>query len=139
MCGGGRYNGLVEELGGKATEGIGFAVGLERLVMILKAQNKAECDEISPDIFVASIGDTADISAQKLVYALRQMGISAERDLCERSVKAQMKFANKLGAKYTMVLGDDEIKNKCADIKNMETGDSSSIAIDADEIANFIK
>lgn len=139
VCGGGRYNGLVEELGGKATEGIGFAVGLERLVMILKAQNKTECDEISPDIFVASIGETADISAQKLVYDLRLMGISAERDLCERSVKAQMKFANKLGAKYTMVLGDDEIKNNCADIKNMETGNSSSIAIDANEIAEFIK
>ncbi len=139
VCGGGRYNGLVEELGGKPTEGIGFAVGLERLVMILKAQNKAECDVISPDIFVASIGETADISAQKLVYDLRLMGISAERDLCERSVKAQMKFANKLGAKYTIVLGDDEIKNNCADIKNMETGDSSSIAIDASEIAEFIK
>ena len=139
VCGGGRYNGLVEELGGKPTEGIGFAVGLERLVMILKAQNKAVCDEISPDIFVASIGEAADISAQKLVYDLRLLGISAERDLCERSVKAQMKFANKLGARYTIVLGDDEIKNNCADIKNMETGDAYSIAINASEIAEFIK
>ncbi len=139
VCGGGRYNGLVEELGGKATEGIGFAVGIERLVMIMKAQGLADNIEDYTDIFVASIGDTADIAAQKLVYDLRLKGISAERDLALRSVKAQMKFANKLNAKYSVVLGDDEIANNKATIKNMETGEITETTIDADSIIAVIR
>jgi len=138
VCGGGRYNGLVEELGGKPTEGIGFAVGIERLVMIMKSQGLYEEDINGPDIFVGAIGDVADMAAQKLVYDLRNMGISAERDLCNRSVKAQMKYANKLGAKFTVVLGDDEITNNSAEIKNMETGETSPVFIDAKTIAEFI-
>lgn len=139
VCGGGRYNGLVEELGGKPTEGIGFAVGIERLVMIMKAQGLADNDTVKPEIFVASIGDTADIAAQKLVYDLRLLGIRAERDLCARSVKAQMKYANKLGAGFSIVLGDDEISQNSVDIKNMETGESCSIAVEADKIAEYIR
>ncbi len=139
VCGGGRYNGLVEELGGKATEGIGFAVGIERLVMIMKAQGLTDDIEDYTDIFVASIGDTADIAAQKLVYDLRLKGICAERDLALRSVKAQMKFANKLNAKYSVVLGDDEIANNKALIKNMETGETYETTIDADSIIAVIR
>ena len=139
VCGGGRYNGLVEELGGKPTEGIGFAVGIERLVMIMKAQGLADNNTIKPEIFVASIGDVADIAAQKLVYDLRLLGIRAERDLCSRSVKAQMKYANKLGAGFSIVLGDDEISRNSVDIKNMETGESCPIAVEADKIAEYIR
>ncbi len=139
VCGGGRYNGLVEELGGKPTEGIGFAVGIERLVMIMKAQNLANYNSNAPDIFVASIGDVADVAAQSLVHKLRLLGICAERDLCNRSVKAQMKFANKLGAKFSIVLGDDEIAQNRADMKNMETGESLSVSIQAEEIAAIIR
>lgn len=141
VCGGGRYNGLVEELGGKPTEGIGFAVGIERLVMILKAQGLAEglSDDKTPDIFVAAIGDKADVAAQKLVFDLREKNIYAERDLCERSVKAQMKFANKLGARYSMVLGDDEIAQNRGMLKNMETGESVEVEISADSIFNKLK
>ena len=143
VCGGGRYNGLVEELGGKPTEGIGFAIGLERLIMVLKAQgaDKAFVEETdgAPDIFVVSIGDKADIKAQKLVYELRQSGICAERDLCGRSVKAQMKFANKLGAEYSIVLGDDEINENKAALKNMQTGETTDVSLSADVIAAKIK
>ncbi len=139
VCGGGRYNGLVEELGGKPTEGIGFAVGLERLVMIMKSQGlEQDIPDTAPALFIAAIGDTADIIAQKLVYDLRKMGIHAERDLCERSVKAQMKYANKLGAKFSMVLGEYEISNHKADIKNMETGETVSVTLSADEIQKIL-
>ena len=139
VCGGGRYNGLVEELGGKATEGIGFAVGIERLVMIMKAQGLSDDMQDNIDIFVASIGNSADVAAQKLVYDLRLKGICAERDLALRSVKAQMKFANKLNAKYSVVLGDDEVANNKAIIKNMETGETCETATDADSIIAVIR
>lgn len=139
VCGGGRYNGLVEELGGKPTEGIGFAIGLERLILILKNQGHAATLPHIPELYIVSIGTEADLTAQRLVFALRKAGIYAERDLCERSVKAQMKYANKLGAKYTIVLGDDEIAAGKADIKNMETGETTSISLDTDTILTMIK
>lgn len=138
VCGGGRYNGLVEELGGKPTEGIGFAVGIERLVMIMKSQGLYEEEISGPDIFIAAIGNVADMATQKLVYDLRNMGISAERDLCDRSVKAQMKYANKLGARFSIVLGDDEITNNSAEIKDMKTGETNPVSVDAKAMAEFI-
>ena len=120
VCGGGRYNGLVEELGGKPTEGIGFAVGLERLIMIMKSQGlDSEYIQSAPRLFIAAIGDSADIAAQKLVFELRTMNCAAERDLCGRSVKAQMKYANKLKSAYSMVIGEDEISAGKAMLKNM--------------------
>ncbi len=138
VCGGGRYNGLVEELGGKPTEGIGFAIGLERLVMIMKSQGLYDDPVANTDIFIASIGDTPDIAAQKLVYDLRNMGIHAERDLCDRSVKAQMKYANKIGSRFSIVLGEDEINANSAEIKNMETGEVTTVTVDANSIAEII-
>ncbi len=140
VCGGGRYNGLVEELGGKPTEGIGFAVGLERLIMIMKKQGlDLAVPKAAPDIFLAAIGNDADILAQKLVFALRSMGCHAERDLCGRSVKAQMKYANKLGAAYSMVLGDEETAAGQAELKNMQTGETVSVPLTAEEIYTIIK
>ena len=140
VCGGGRYNGLVEELGGKPTEGIGFAAGLERLVMIMKSQGlDQEVKADNPAIFIATIGDSADLTAQKLVYDLRKSGIHAERDLCLRSVKAQMKYANKLGADYCLVLGEDEINNNSAELKNMQTGETTTVSLSADELYNILK
>lgn len=138
VCGGGRYNGLVEELGGKPTEGIGFAIGLERLVMIMKSQGLYVDPVANTDIFIASIGDTPDIAAQKLVYDLRNMGIHAERDLCDRSVKAQMKYANKIGSRFSIVLGEDEINANSVEIKNMETGEVTTVTVDANSIAEII-
>ncbi len=140
VCGGGRYNGLVEELGGKPTEGIGFAAGLERLVMIMKSQGLDQ--DLTPDtpaLFVAAIGEAADIAAQKLVFDLRKIGIHAQRDLCDRSVKAQMKYANKLGAKFSMVLGEDEITANQAEIKNMDTGETTTVALTAEAIRAILE
>ena len=139
VCGGGRYSGLVEELGGKPAEGIGFAVGLERLILIIKSQNEDAEVTQTPDIFFGTIGENAEAEAQKLIYELRKMGVYAEQDLCGRSVKAQMKYADKLGAKYSMVLGDDEIANGVANLKNMTDGETKEIKINPDEIVKEIK
>lgn len=140
VCGGGRYNGLVEELGGKPTEGIGFAIGLERLILILKKQGlAADVRPNGPAVFIAAVDDAAARIAQRLVFALRQQGICAEQDLCGRSVKAQMKYANKRGAQYTLVLGEDEITQGRAGLKNMQTGEAEDIALRADAIINKIQ
>lgn len=140
VCGGGRYNGLVEELGGKPTEGIGFAAGLERLVMIMKQQGLDQnCTSAPPRLFLAALGEEAEVAAQQLVFALRSMGCYAERDLCGRSLKAQMKYANKLGAAFSMVLGESELKQGAAGLKNMETGEVQDIALTAEAIYNQIK
>ncbi len=139
VCGGGRYSGLVEELGGKPTEGIGFATGLERLVLIIKNQGIKTEGEVTPDVFLGAIGDEATAAAQKIVYDLRMKGMAAEQDLCGRSVKAQMKFANKLGAKYSAVIGDDEIANNKISLKNMENGEAEEIALTAEAIYECIE
>ena len=140
VCGGGRYNGLVEELGGKPTDGIGFAVGIERLALILKAQDLAKTDDDLPDLFIIGMGEGAEITVQKLVYELRAaFGLSVQRDLCGRSVKAQMKYADKLGAKYTVVIGDDELSTGEAPVKNMQTGETVPVKITAEDFASFIR
>lgn len=139
VCGGGRYNRLVEELGGKPTPGIGFAMGIERLILILKSQGIELGESLGPDIFVASIGDNASLTAQKLVYDLRNKGLWAERDLCDRSVKAQMKYANKLEAGYSIVIGDDEVSNNKASLKNMGTGEETNIELSCGAIYDVIK
>lgn len=139
VCGGGRYNGLIEEIGGKPTEGIGFALGIERLVMIMKAQGIDLGTASATDIFVGSIGDSADICAQKLVYELRVAGVNAERDILGRSVKAQMKYANKTGARFSMILGEDEVNSAKADLKNMKTGETTSVSLTADEVLKLIR
>ena len=139
VCGGGRYNGLVEELGGKPTPGIGFAIGIERLILILKNQGAQLPEESVPDIFVATIGSKADMFAQKLIHDLRNIGYHAERDLCSRSVKAQMKYANKLNAKYSIVIGDDEVDSNKAYIKNMKDGNQYETTLTAESIIETIK
>ena len=135
VCGGGRYDGLVEELGGQKTSGIGFGLGLERLILIL--ENKDIPKDMKTDIYIASIGEQAKKYAQKLAFDLRQKGFSCEQDLLSRSVKAQMKYADKLGVRYSVVLGDSEIESGSAELKNMETGEKSEIKLD--EIDEFLK
>ena len=140
VCGGGRYSGLVEELGGKPADGIGFAAGLERLVLVIKKQ-QGDISQIAaaPDLFVATMGDKAEAFAQKLIYELRTMGISAQQDLCGRSLKAQMKYADKLGAKYSMVIGDDEISGNLAKLKNMENGEAVDTLLCAKALSEKLK
>ena len=129
VCGGGRYDGLVEQMGGPKTPALGFAVGLERLLMIMDAQ-KCEFPETKPcDVYIAPMGEKAAIMASKLAKMLRAEGFFAETDIVGRGLKAQMKYANKIGAKYTVVLGDDEIAAGKANLKCMETGEQTAISL----------
>lgn len=137
VCGGGRYNGLVSELSGPDVPGVGFGLGIERLILTLDNLGIALKNNETPELFVASIGEAADSFAQKLVYELRSKGISVERDYLERSVKAQMKYANKIGAKNSLVLGDDDISAGKVFIKNMETGEQTEVSLD--EISNYFR
>ena len=127
ICGGGRYDGLVAEIGGPEMAGVGFGMGMERLLLVLESINKLPENNECPDIFVANIGEKADLFVQKLIYDLRKDGICAERDYLERSVKAQMKFANKIDAKFSVVIGDDDIEQGKANVKNMHTGENSLV------------
>ena len=108
VCGGGRYDGLIKSLGGADQPGIGYAMGVERLLMVLEAQG-IEIPKPNPcDLYIASMGEAASVFAMKLASDLRSEGFAAESDLIGRSLKAQMKYADKIGAKYSMVIGDNE-------------------------------
>lgn len=128
VLGGGRYDGLIADLGGNDAPGIGFAMGLERLLLLLGDAIPVE-DE-TPAVFFIPIGDAAKKAVLKLVFDLRNQGISAEYDLNARSVKAQMKYADKIGAGYTVVVGDDEIANNQYQLKNMKTGETVTVTPD---------
>lgn len=137
ICGGGRYDGLVEQLGGKPTPGIGFGLGLERLLLAMDAQNAEIPKKDDPDLFVCHIGDDAGNYALKLTYDLRKQGINVSCDVMHRGLKAQMKYANKLEAKYTVVLGDTEISSKKVKLKNMASGEETEIELN--ELADKVK
>lgn len=133
VCGGGRYDGLVEELGGPHTPALGFGLGLERLQLLMESQGVAYPEQESCDLYIASMGNNALSLAAKLTTALRGEGFHVEFDVVGRSVKAQMKFANKIGAKFTVVIGDSEIENGIVKLKNMETGEESELALEGFE------
>lgn len=135
VCGGGRYDGLVEELGGQPTPGIGFGMGMERLLLVLEGKDIPEPSKT--DLYIVSIGADSHLYSQKLVYDLRNKGFSCEADHMQRSVKAQMKYADKLGVKYTIVLGDDEIASGSAKLKNMTDG--TEVSVELDKIENYLK
>lgn len=130
ICGGGRYDNLVEMLGGPNVPGIGFALGIERLILEMENQDIEIPKYPGTDIYIAPIGNKADMYAEKLVYQLRKEGINAEKDIMERSLKAQMRYANKIGALYLIVLGDNEIENNSAVLLNMKTGEKQCISLD---------
>ena len=130
VCGGGRYDGLLKSLGGNDQPALGFAMGIERLLMVAEAQG-VEIPAPQPcDLYIASIGEEASIRALQLVTDLRNEGFYAECDTMGRSVKAQMKYADKIEAQFSMVLGDTELAENKANIKNMQTGESCEIALD---------
>ncbi len=139
ICGGGRYDGLVEELGGSHVPACGFALGMERLLLTLEEQGVELPQQGDVDIFVGNIGTDAAFAAQKLVSDLRAAGLRAEKDHLGRSVKAQMKYANKLGARYALILGDDEIKNGRVRLKNMDEGTETECALEVEALAEGIK
>ncbi len=128
VCGGGRYNGLVESVGGSHTPAVGFGMGLERLIMLAETQGITLGETEVPIVYIANLGVGND--AVKLVKELRDSGISAETDIMERSLKAQMKYANKRGFRYVVVLGEDEVKTGNISLKNMQTGEAVAIKIE---------
>lgn len=137
VCGGGRYDGLIEQLGGQHTPALGFGMGIERLLLVMDKQN---CDYLFPkkcDIYFASMGDAALEKAMELTRGLREYGYCAEYDLMGRGIKAQMKYANKIGAVYTIVLGDNELADGKAKLKEMESGKETEILLNDKFTSNF--
>lgn len=130
VCGGGRYNHLIEEVGGKPTPAVGFGLGLERLLLVLENTGNMKAVEKGIDVYVAPLGDRAQAVSQSICQALRASGLSAETDLMGRSLKAQMKYADKIGAHYVAILGDDELDNQIATVKNMVEGESKQVSLD---------
>ena len=127
---GGRYNGLTEEIGGKSIPGIGFAAGMERLLLTLEKE-KVDLPESSElDIYLVTIGEEARKEAIKLLYQLRNKGYRVETDYLERGMKSQLKAADRLMVKYAIILGDDELAQGKAIIKNMQTGEQEEIALE---------
>ncbi|MCT4543748.1 MAG: histidine--tRNA ligase [Vallitalea sp.] len=137
VCGGGRYDKLVEECGGSPTPAVGFAAGIERLIMTIEAINGASQHEPKRDIYLGYVGENAKKTTFALINELRRNNISAETDLMSRSVKAQMKYANKIGAKYSAIIGDNELEENSIRIKNMETREQTDLSIQ--EIVKFMK
>ena len=125
VLGGGRYDGLVEELGGKPLPALGFAMGLERLLLLLESRGYAFADRRQPDIYFCNIGDNALKVALSFCDEFALDGYYADLDLMGRGLKAQMKYANKIGAHFTVVIGDDDIAADMLNIKNMQTGEVS--------------
>ena len=131
ICGGGRYDGLVETCGGAPAPGIGFALGVERLLMELESQQIKIDEPQEMDLYIATLGEKASEFAQQLVYKLRSFSVGAETDLMGRSLKAQMKYADKKGFSYTVVLGDDEIEHGKTVLKDMRTGEQKDVSLDS--------
>lgn len=130
LCGGGRYDGLVEEFGGPSTPGIGFAFSIERLIAALEAENIKPDVHEDLDVYIATIGEKAEDYSVGLLKQLRNDGFSAERDYTGRKIKAQLKSADRLQAKLVIVLGDDELEKGMAQIKQMKTGEQMEISLD---------
>lgn len=138
VCGGGRYDGLVEMLGGpKGISGIGFGLGIERLLLTLENNNIEIENPKSTDIYIATIGDAAKTKSFKIIKDLRSNHISADNDHLDKSIKAQFKYSDKIHAKYTVVIGDDELANDTATLKNMQTSEQTTIKLS--EIVDELK
>ena len=137
VCGGGRYDGLIEECGGPSTPGMGFGLGLERLLLLVGNQEVEIPVPVYMDVYIANMGDEGAKEALRQINSLRKEGIKAEKDYMGRSLKAQMKYANKINAGYVVVLGEDEIKSSRIKVKDMSTGSEEEIDLSA--LASYIK
>lgn len=129
VCGGGRYDGLTEQIGGPRLPGIGFAMGITRLIMAMEAAGIAVPGKQPPRLYIASLGAAASTKALQLAETLRNDGLYVECDLVGRSLKAQMKYANKIGADYTLILGDTEIETGRAMLRSMKDSTQEEIAL----------
>lgn len=138
LCGGGRYDGLVEEMGGKPTPALGFALGMERLMMVLEARKTEFPESGACELYAAPLGEKAQEAAFVLVQKLRRCSVAAACDVSGRSLNAQMKYADKLGARYTVVLGEDELQSGTAFVKNMKTGEKTKVDLTKDFAERFV-
>lgn len=131
LCGGGRYDGLIHEIDEKQDiPSVGFGMGIERILYFMEKEGVELVQEEPVALYVGILGKEARGRAYKLVKELREKGIIVETDYMDRSVKAQMKYANKIGAKKTVIIGSDELEKNCARVKDMETGEQIEIALD---------
>ena len=138
LGGGGRYDGLVEEVGGKPTPALGFGLGLDRILMAMNEMGADFGNDAKCEVYIASLGEAAQMKAFQLTEKMHSCGIAADCDLCARGLKAQMKYADKIGAQYSIVLGDDEIANGEAVLKNMKTGEKKKISLNDDFVDTYI-
>lgn len=129
VCGGGRYDGLIAEMGGSPLPACGFGLGLERLLLLMEAQEAPFPEPKKCDLYIASLGDAANLKAASIAKDLRSEGMCIQFDTVGRGLKAQMKYANKIGALYTLVLGDNEIETGNIKIKNMESGSETEMTL----------
>ena len=136
ILGGGRYDGLVEELGGGKIPGVGFAAGIERLLLLKEGSGNSIPDDAAFDIYIAPMGENAYVKAFELIGALRKKGIIADIDHMNRGIKSQFKFADKIKAKFVGIIGEDELSQGKIKIKEMQTGDETTV--DFDKVYDFI-
>lgn len=131
LCGGGRYNGLIEEIGGPETPAIGFAMSIERFLAALDAEGIELPIQEGIDCYLAGLGEEAKDYTVSLLHQLRTAGFIAERDYLDRKIKTQFKAADRLKAKFVAILGDDELKANKINLKNMETGEQTEVELDS--------
>ncbi|ANI97799.1 histidine--tRNA ligase [Pediococcus pentosaceus] len=129
ICAGGRYNGLVEELGGPEVSGVGFGLGVERLLLLLNAETQTTLQSKQLDFYVVGIGDLVQNNVLKVVHELRQMNFVTEQDYLDRKPKAQFKSADKLNAKYVVTIGESEMNDRVFKLKDMHSGEERTVAL----------
>ena len=139
VCAGGRYDGLSEELGGPNLPSLGFAMGLERALLLMEKQGCEFPNDNTADVYIAPMGEKAEAKAIELCKALRDEGFSAVTDYSSRGLKAQMKYADKIGAKFSMVIGDNEIESGKATLKNMISGETQEVELGGDFVEKLYK
>lgn len=137
LGGGGRYDGLVEEMGGSPTPGLGFGLGMDRIMLALEEGRVEFPEEDKCEVYIAAMGDKAQVKALALTDTLHRCGITADCDICGRGLKAQMKYAGKIGAKFSMVLGEDELSSGQAVLKDMSGGETGKVSIGEDFMDDY--
>jgi len=134
--GGGRYNGLIETCGGPPTPGVGYALGMERIILTMERQGIAVNTASKPDVLVVTAGAEAADAAFKLLFSLRSAGISADKDYLGRSLKAQMKYAGKTGARFVVIIGTEELERGAALVRDMSSGNQETVVFE--DIAGYL-
>ena len=131
VCGGGRYDGLVSSLGGPELSGIGFGMGITRLILAMREAGLDNIEKSVPELYIASLGEAAQIKAMSICERVRASGKRCECDIVGRSLKSQMKYANKLSARYTLIIGDSEVESGIAKLRDMQTGEEKEVDINS--------